>query len=89
MTFTTRERTLAEVFPHEIGTIRAKLDKINRRLAKLGAPAATLTVAPVEERTEVDDLGFRRTFLVHPTVTVAVSRPTTLAGSPSPPWTGP
>lgn len=41
-------------------TIDAKLVKINRRLAKLGAPAATVTYGPRIEKVSKDEFGFER-----------------------------
>lgn len=50
--------------------IDEKLVKVNKRLAKMGAPAATVAYGPVVETSDVDDCGRRRTYRNFATVTV-------------------
>lgn len=70
-TFTPVESTLTGVSEYAVDFLNAKLTKINKRLAKLGAPAATLTFGPLVEKTERDEwTGFKRTWREFETVTV-------------------
>lgn len=71
LSFTPIESTLTGVSIHLADYLNVKLAKINKRLAKIGAPAATLTFGPEVERTETDEFtGFKRTFREFEFVTV-------------------
>jgi hypothetical protein len=71
LSFNPVESTLTGVSIHLADYLNAKLVKINKRLAKIGAPAATLTFGPEVERTETDEFtGFKRTFREFEFVTV-------------------
>ena len=71
-TFTPVERTMS-LYPSEVADATKKLAKLNKRLAKLGAPAATLTVGPAEEKSEKDPLtGWTRVWTEHEVTLVGV-----------------
>jgi hypothetical protein len=69
-TFSPVESTLTGVSVYCEDFLNSKLAKVNKRLAKLGAPAATLTFGPIVERTEKNEFGFDRTFREFEFVTV-------------------
>jgi hypothetical protein len=70
LSFSPVEVTLTGVNEFAADFLNAKLTKVNKRLAKLGAPAASLTFGPLVEKTEKDEFGFTRVWREFETVTV-------------------
>lgn len=71
LSFTPVESTLGGVSVYSREYLERKLAKVNKRLAKIGAPPATLTFGPEVERTETDEFtGFKRTITEFEFVTV-------------------
>lgn len=71
LAFSPVETTLTHVDTCWRSHLEAKLVKVNKRLAKLGAPPAALTFGEVAEREERDDwTGFKRVWREFDTVTV-------------------
>lgn len=71
LSFTPVDSTLTRVSVYSREYLERKLAKVNKRLARIGAPPATLTFGPIVEREERDEFtGFKRTYTEFEFVTV-------------------